>query len=334
MPNNKNHVKSVALTTLFIVGNSVIFIPAKEYSDSALFGLLLCFALSLILAPVYKKFHLAALKQSLAGKILLFSIIVFSLLCCFSAATDFSLVANQKILSSENYPVFSVVFAMLVFFILKAREEVLFKLALLFSVLCAFAIGVIFLVSLNRFDFSNLRSLNLNGTLYQSINFFAKCIAPTIVLPFLTESNRHLKKGFAFGFLAVLIPLLQIILIFGTDYGETLDFAFLSVLNTVSIGMKFSRLEGLAYVFFLFSSLIRCSVCLLCAKKIITAFLKKIERLLPFILSVFLFTSTIFSEAVAKINGFLNATIAFLALIFFIGVALLKNRTRCQYKTM
>lgn len=326
-----------ALTALFTLGSATIFLPKGAGGGVTISGLILSFSIGFILLPIFRNFDHTTLFSQKTGKIAAVFLYFFALICAINSAGDFSLVVNRKILSSENYFIFSLVFSCLVFLILKAQKQVVFKISLIFLVLIIFSQLVLFLLSANQFNLNNLKGLSFLGTFTDVIFFFAKCIAPMLLLPFIIKYEKSTPKGVAlgmlFGFLLILLPLLQVILIFGFSYGASLDFPFLSVLDTVSLGLKFSRLEGLAYIIFFFGSLIKCAVCLICAKEILYLTFKKPIKHLPLVLSIILFIVIIFSQTVIKFSSLLNWVIAAFALIFILAAALLKSRTHFQYKT-
>ncbi len=326
-----------ALVGLFALGNATIFLPKGAGGGGALLGLALSFLIGFILLTIFKNFDPSPLFSKKTGKVAAVFLCVFALLCAANSAADFSLVANKKILSSENYFIFSLIFSALVFFLLRAKKQVIFKISLIFLVLIIFSQLVLFLLSGNQFNLNNLKGLGFSGTLSGGLFYFANCIAPMLLLPFIIKMEKSTPKGIAlgmlFGFLLILFPLLQVILIFGFPYSASLDFAFLSVLDTVSLGLKFSRLEGLAYIIFFFGSLIKCAVCLICAKEILNLALKKQIKHLPLVLSIILFIVIIFSQTVVKFSTLLNWVITIFALIFILAAVLLKSHTHFRCKT-
>ena len=326
-----------ALVGLFALGNATIFLPKEAGGGGAFLGLTLSFLIGFILLPILRNFNHTNLFSKKTGKTVAVFLCLFALICATNSAADFSLVANKKNLSSENYFIFSLSFSALVFFLLRAKKQVIFKISLIFLVLIIFSQLVLFLLSGNQFNLNNLKGLGFSSTLSGLFFFFAKCIAPMLLLPFIIKMEKSTPKGIAlgmlFGFLLILFPLLQVILIFGFPYSASLDFAFLSVLDTVSLGLKFSRLEGLAYIIFFFGSLIKCAVCLICAKEILNLAFKKQIKHLPLVLSIILFIVIIFSQTVVKFSTLLNWVIAIFALIFILAAVLLKSHTHFQCKT-
>ncbi len=326
-----------ALYTLFVLGNATIFIPAKLNGGGVILGLILSLAAGLITLLIFKNFDLTAFFTKRAGKIAAVFLCLFALICAIDSAADFSLVANKKILEGGNFFVFSLVFSSLTFFVLKSKKQVVFKISFIFLVLIIFSQLVLFLLSANQFDFSNLEAPNFSGTFSGGLFFFAKAFAPTLLLPFIFKNKKSIPKGaglgMLFGFLLILLPLLQILLIFGFPYSNSLDFAFLSVLDTVSIGLKFSRLEGLAYIIFFFGSLTKCSVCLICAKEFLAVIFKKCKKNIPVVLSLILFAATLFSQTVVNFGAVVNSVISLSAVVFSLFTVLLRSRTHFRYKT-
>ena len=326
-----------ALVSIFVLGNATIYIPAKLSGGGVILGSTLSFVAGLIMLLIFKNFDFTAFFSKTAGKIAAVFLCLFALLCAIDSATDFSLVANKKILSNENYFLFSLIFSSLIFSILKSKKQVVFKISFIFLVLIIFSQLVLFLLSANQFDLANLKPPIFSGTFSGGFFFFAKAFSPTLLLPFIFKNKKSIPKGadlgMLFGFLLILLPLLQILLIFGFPYSESLDFAFLSVLDTVSIGLKFSRLEGLAYIIFFFGSLIKCSVCLMAAKEILTLAFERPIKHLSIVLSTILFIVIILSSTVIKFGALLNWVITIFALIFILAAVLLKSRTHFQCKT-
>ena len=326
-----------ALTALFTLGSATIFLPKGASGGGALLGLILSFAIGFILLPIFRNFDHYAFFARQTGKIAAVFLCLFALFCAINSAGDFSLVANKKILSNENYFIFSLIFSSLVFLLLRAQRQVIFKISLIFLVLIIFSQLVLFLLSANQFNLNNLKGLNFSGAFTGGLFFFSKCTAPKLLLPFIIKPKESTPKGVAlgmlFGFLLILFPLLQVILIFGFPYSASLDFAFLSVLDTVSLGLKFSRLEGLAYIIFFFGSLIKCAVCLICAKEILNLAFKRPIKHLPLVLSIILFIVIILSSTVVKFGTLLNLVITIFSLVFILAAVLLKSRTHFQCKT-
>lgn len=325
------------LCALFILGNGTIFLHLNNGAAASPFGLLISFALGAFLIPLtFKAFGKEFLKRTpfdiFKGMVFVF----FALITAVDAAVDFALVSTGKILTTGNSLIFSIIFSLLVYFLLKADKRVLFKLSLIFLVLIIFSEIILFLTSANQFDFSNIKTLSTEKILPESLSFFAKCIAPIILLPFVLKREKSSENGAFLGilisFFLVLLPLVQILLIFGPAYAETLDFPFITVLDTVSIGLKFSRLEGIAFIIFFFGALIKCSVCLYCAKEILSKLFERFERFFPTILSVLLFFVLLFCEKIALQNQILSLIITFSA-IAVLAVGLLKSRTHCRCRT-
>ncbi len=326
-----------SLTCLFTLGNAIIFLPKGAGGGGALLGLILSFAVGFIMLPIFRSFDYVTFFSKKSGKIGAIFLCLFALICAINSAGDFSLVANKKILNNENYFIFSLIFSSLVFLLLRAQKQVIFKISLIFLVLIIFSQLVLFLLSANQFNLNNLKELKFSGAFTGGLFFFSKSIAPTLLLPFIIKPEKSTPRGVALGMLfailLILFPLLQVILIFGFPYGASLDFAFLSVLDTVSLGLKFSRLEGLAYIIFFFGALIKCAVCLICAKEILNLAFKKPIKHLPLVLSIILFIVIILSWTVIKFGALFNLIIAISALIFILAAVLLKSRTHFQCKT-
>ena len=326
-----------ALYTLFVLGNATIFIPAKLNGGGVILGLILSLAAGLIMLLDFKNFDLTAFFTKRAGKIVAVFLCLFALICAIDSATDFSLVSNKKILEGENFFLFSLIFSLLLFLILKSKKQVVFKISFIFLVLIIFSQLVLFLLSANQFKFEGLKSLSFSGTFSGGFFFFSKAFAPTLLLTLLFENKKSIPKGaglgMLFGFLLILLPLLQILLIFGFPYSDSLDFAFLSVLDTVSIGLKFSRLEGLAYIIFFFGALTKCSVCLMAAKEILTAFYKPLGQHLPLALSLIIFTTTLLGRWLTNFSLAIQGIISLSAIVFTLFTVLLKSHTHCRCKT-
>ncbi len=338
MREQKTNVKlCCALYAMFFLGNSTIYLATGKGVPAAIFGLFLAFVVGAALVFLtFKTFEMDVFSSSPLGIVFGIFFILFALLNTATAATDFSLVTKEKILPSGNHVVFALVFSLVIYFILKSDKKVLFKISLIFLTFVIFSEITLFLTSLNQFDFSEVKRLSLMGIFSQFFYFFSKSIAPLILLPILVGKEKSSKKGAFYGILfalfLILLPLAQILLIFGPSYAETLQFPFITVLDTVSIGLKFSRLEGLAFIIFFFGALLKCSVCLYCAKEIAKNLSKKLERFLPLFLSVFLFFLLLFSETIATENTLLNAVTVF-CVIALMAVGLLKNHIHSQCKT-
>ncbi len=336
MNNSISTKLTCSLTALFVLSSATVFLP-KTTGGGAVLGLILSFAVGFILLPVFRNFENIIFSYEKTGKIAAVFLCLFALICAVNSAGDFSLVANKKILNSENYFIFSLIFSFLVFLLLRAKKQVIFKISLIFLVLVVFSQLVLFLLSANQFNLNNLKELKFSGVLISSLFFFSKCIAPKLLLSFIIKPEKSTPKGVALGMLfailLILLPLLQVILIFGFSYGASLDFAFLSVLDTVSLGLKFSRLEGLAYIIFFFGALIKCSVCLICVKEILKRAFKKPVKHLCAVLSVILFIAIILSSTLINFVTLLNWVVAVFALILILAAVLLKSRTHFQCKT-
>ena len=107
-----------ALVGLFALGNATIFLPKEAGGGGAFLGLTLSFLIGFILLPILRNFNHTNLFSKKTKTVAVF-LCLFALICATNSAADFSLVANKKILSSENYFIFSLIFSALVFFLLR-----------------------------------------------------------------------------------------------------------------------------------------------------------------------------------------------------------------------
>lgn len=269
------------LCAMMILGQSISVFPIS-LDDNAVFHYLFSFVLGfmiiLIASFATKKFF--GLKKNTPLKkavcvIVYLRIAVYAVVVFFDCLFDFKDVIS-KVLFFGSDLIGVLIFCVAVFYFLAHRQENILKFSLISAVLCLAVILFFSIFLFENYHFKNLYIKELPDIKTATsgvIPLLRKAFLPTGLLYFykhftgLNTRKGVLVKGYILGGLFLSAALLCPILIFGTEFIGRLEFPFNSAVTTLSIGRLFSRLDGVMYVVYFVSALLKSVVCIFVAIK-------------------------------------------------------------------
>ena len=246
-------------------------------------ALLLSFAITV---PVY--LLLNKLKNS---KVLL---IIVSALCMVFAAAQIDVLTDffaAKVL--KNTPAFwiAAVFAVAVIYAALAESAALLKFSLICLPLIAFTVLLIFVLSFDKFDFSNVlfyiypsKESFLSQTLKYTAAFLPACLFPF----YQDEAPKSLKNdllGLLLGALVFILCFWNVGLVFTS--GGNFRFAYFYTVDALSVGSIFTRLSGLIYFVFFAVSFVKVSALIQTVGPLYRNFKFKMRRMITALTVIF-----------------------------------------------
>lgn len=289
-PNYKKHL--AALAALFILGDSVIRIPAESAGGFTFWGLVFTFAATLIIFPLLfpavsflsKSFSSKNAAVRIISAILLSAAAVYALWnagLCFKRFIDF-----VSVLLLPDTPEFfiTLLFILVVAALAVKKQEVLLKFSLISFAASAAIIVLFFALSAKDFNWQNIAVYRLPSAdeFKNAVLPFIRGVSlPLLLLP--VYNAVYFKKaepassltGLALGFAMLALCLLDSLLIFGPELAARIDYPLSGAVSTVTVGPLFFRMDGVSYFLYFTSSLIKTVFCL----KLSYSALKRIKEI-------------------------------------------------------
>ena len=263
------------LSVMMLLGQSVSVFPITldenavfHYLFSFLFGL--CFLA--IASFATKKFF--ALKTNTPLKkavcvIVYLRIAIYAVVTFFDCLFDFGEIISEVLFFGEKVVGILLFCAVVVFFCRKTPQNIL-KFALLSAVFSLVAI-VFFAIFLSpNYEFKNIsikQIPSIKTALYGVTPLLRRSFLPVGLLYFyehfasLSCRKSVMTKGYIIGGIALSVALFCPVLIFGNEFIKELRFPFNSAVTTLNFGRLFSRLDGVMYIVYFLSALLKCVVC-------------------------------------------------------------------------
>lgn len=278
---------TIALATLFIIGNGVIIFPTAIADEYTFLAYLLCSAVSILLFLIFGGFiskiysftptsHTKLYKKALLT-ILYFATAAITL--CYTVETfwDFSFFVSE--LALKDFPIvscFLLVLAMAVFFAL-CKNEAFYKFSVIALCFTASVIVFFFLASAENYRIGNIFIFSLppiKNFIPQLEEYIKGLILPVLLfLCFKTLVLKEVPKSYTFwgmlsGVVLLGLCILNSVLLFGTRFAGTLDYPYASAVSTVTIGRLFTRLDGFSYFVYFAAAIVRINVCIILIKSL------------------------------------------------------------------
>ena len=268
---------SAAATALFVLGNSVIIMPAKSADEYTFLGFIVAAIIGtlavFILNPLAD--FLANEQQTTLIKII--KVIIFSALslsAAFFAAstfTDFTEFIREIILPQTPKAVIILIFLLaVVFFALKRQEDTL-KFALLCCGFSVVAIIFFFFATLGNFDMRNIFIFRLPGIKEFSnsvLPYLSNVVSPILLLPFyrvFVFGNKRATAcvhGAVLGFILLGLCILSSVLLFSPQLAGKLDYPYAAAISTITVGKLFTRMDGFSYFLYFSAAIIKINICI------------------------------------------------------------------------
>lgn len=264
------------LCAMMILGQSISIFPIK-LDENAVFHYLFSFftGLFFMIISSFATKQFFALKRNTPLKkavcvIVYLRIAVYGFVTFADCLFDFKEVISKVLFFSSGF-IGVLIFCGAVFCFLAHRQENILKFSLISAVFCLAVILFFGIFLFENYHFKNLYIKELpeiKTTVSGVVPLLRKIFLPTGLLYFykhftgLCCRKGVLIKGYILGGIFLSAALLCPILIFGTEFIGELEFPFNSAVTTLSIGRLFSRLDGIMYVVYFISALLKSVVCL------------------------------------------------------------------------
>lgn len=265
MQNKATYFKhSICLSLVFLLSG---FMLSKILFDGSIASLLLAFILSFVLFFKCEP-NLSVSKNKLINGILVGIFICFSFICLLVCQNDYIVFIDKIRLPNTLAVVLSGIFTLLALYLGRQNEKIIFTFSVFTFIISAFAIVLIFVFSIPLFDFKIFIE-NLNFDILKistgAIRNFAFSFGQLIIIAvFLKQNNRfsvnRILIGAVFGFVILLILLLNVVLVLDMEIISQLEYPYPTVSGILTIGRSQSRVDGLLYFVYFACALIKLSV--------------------------------------------------------------------------
>lgn len=283
--NTRFFTHTVAIWSLFIMGNAIINMPFKNSNEYTFSGLIAAgisgVFLYLITLPIAKKLFRddcckdkPLLIKILSG-IAYLALLIFSLFCASDAFIDFVNFIKAIVLKDSSMFFIILIFLAVIFFFSLRRQEDILKFFLI-AFWFVLAIVIFFFIATSfKFEFRNIFIFKLPelGELFeQSKPYILNPVIPSVLLPFYNVGvfkNPKIKSGmigYILGCILLAVCVIGTVLLFGSNFSGILSYPYSMAISTVSIGRLFTRLDGFSYFVYFTTALAKITVCIFVAK--------------------------------------------------------------------
>lgn len=307
----------ICLISIFSLGNLLIVFPvslgANQTLLSIVFSVVIAFFLSTLLTRFlrYNVFTLKVSNNNSLNVIFKLFFLIFALFSLFITVNSYVLFVDEIRLPNTSALVISAIYVMLTLYLATRKKKVIYVLSLFAFFITALSLIVIFVLSAPNIDFALLKenlTFNVKSLTIQTLFLLAYGIGQIIIAAmFIGKLPQHPKQqkvyilGLMFGIALLLITVLNIILVLGTDLISKVQYPYSTMTGIITLGNSFSRMDGITYLIYFITTLIKSAVIL---KVIITVANKigvktgKIIRYITVILTIFIGASEIFNKLI------------------------------------
>lgn len=271
------NIHTVALTALFIIGNSILTPDIHGLKNTFLAFFASAVLTLLIVAAVSKFLNFAFLPSKKHKTRFYVNALLVGLLAVFGVLD--TLYSYIRFLTDIQLPQASLIlicFAVIVpvGVLVFCSNTALYKFCLLSAVISGCAIALIFIGGIKSFDFSPFKADAVKySDLSDGMVGFLKCFLPAVCISAFmtltkeTACTKQTVTGASLGLLAIALCLLQSVLTLGAATGE--EFPYFKAVSVISSGSLFSRLDGFCFWLFFVCSLVKSAVCIKTVRLII-----------------------------------------------------------------
>ncbi len=326
---------SICLIAVFLFGNLIIGFPKGEGAKQSLISVLVCFAIVFALSMLLSRFSrynvlsLQITDSNIANMIFKIAFLLFSLLCLFITANDYILLIDKIRLPNTSAVVLSVIFILLALFLCKQNKKIIYVFSLFSFIFAVLSFIVIFIFSIPNINISLLKenfTFNFKSLATQSLYFCAHSLGQIIIAAVFigkicdkSRARRTYLLGTFFGVGILLICVLNVVLVLGTDLIDELAYPYSTVTGIITLGSSYSRMDGFTYYIYFMSALIKASVILSVICEISQKILKKFSKIAVAVISVL----AVAVAASEKANSFLQGRGVIIILLIFESLILL-----------
>ena len=270
---------TIAVYTLFILGNAIIDLPQNNANVFSFAGYLTSIVIGfIILLPllffVDKISNTKNQSRNNIIKILLILLLIsaalFSLWCAADVFKSFVNFAFAVMLPDMPRLFIILLFLFICIYFLFQRQENILKFCLLSFWFVLIVTVFFFILAVDRYNLRNIfifKLPDLKTFLKQTKPYIMNPASTMILLPLYNMfvfKDRCVKAsltGTVSGFIILGICILNSILLFGADLSGQLGYPYISAISTISIGRLFTRLDEFAYLLFFITCTIKITVC-------------------------------------------------------------------------
>lgn len=256
-----------AFSAMFVLGNAIISMPIKMLN---IYFLIFSGIISFVLIFFTKLMISLGQKSKMTFYVIAVFVLVLAIWGAVTAFLDFIIFLKSEQLPQANVVLMSMVLAGLIVTFVRSSDWAFYKYSLLVAIVGAVFVAVCFMGGIGSFDFS------LSKFIFAVPNFslasFVKLFLPIMLLPFVADTQdksiKPIVSGAAVGFAILLVCAVQVSLTIGNTKG--ISYSYLKAVSVISSGSLFTRLDGLVYFLFFVTAVIKITVCVKVAKKIIS----------------------------------------------------------------
>lgn len=256
----KNYnIHKLFLVAIGVLGNAIMVMPFLNVQNPV-FCLLLCCVLTLAIAlvalPIIKN------ARGVAAFGLNTIIILISFYGAMSAFADY--VKFLKVMG-QNVFLAAILLLVLVVSLTVCADSAYFKFNLLFGVITAALIALLFAVSAREYNLKNISLTPIKLEIKSTLICFVKYFLPVLSAVALCSFSKYKLKtktavfGVLLGFFLLALCLIQSVLMLGA--AEQYDYTYLSAVGADSLGQLYIRQDGFVWFVFFTASVIKTSLC-------------------------------------------------------------------------
>lgn len=246
------------LSTLYILGSSIINLPFKNADKLTFLGFVIAFLLSVaVIFAIYRfdflKYPIIFLAIYFVGE----TLIVF-----------LQFISKTLLQDNQNFWVLVLFLIPLVYFCFRKWTE-FFNFSLVCGVVCGLLLIFFFFATLKDFNVKNIYIYsfpNIKNLFGQTLPYIKSVTLPIAVLTLYAKQHKTSKTvtitGVCVGNTFLLISIFNSILLFGTQMAGEFDYPYAMAISTVTFGNLFSRLDGFSYFIYFVTALVKITVCI------------------------------------------------------------------------
>ncbi|MGF7057670.1 GerAB/ArcD/ProY family transporter [Brassicibacter mesophilus] len=286
--------QGIALISLFILGSTSIFAPGLDAKKDIWLAFIIAMAMVLPMILIFARLHflfpgkdLFDIFQICYGKIIGKIIIILYIWFLFFFASDILVNYGQFVwvasLSDTPISVIIISFAILCFFGLKGRIEVLGRYSELFIFIPIIALFIVSVLLISKSDINNILPVLAEGmkpVFKGAFSIFTFPLAQIVIFTMFFTDFNHIKSpykvyisGLLIGAIYLFINSLNNVLVLGVDNVVTSYYPTYIAVSAVDIGDLLQRIEVVSAIIFVVGGFIKvCSLSICTCKEVAKLF--------------------------------------------------------------
>lgn len=257
----------LALTTQFVMGNSIMMFPF--YNDGNIFyTLILLTGLSVVFILLAHLIIKNSANNNIAFCIISLLVGISALYGAFYSLYDYiCFLSDVQLPQSNIFLIFTAMLTVLIVFT-ASSDSAICKYCLLAAVINVSIITILFIGGIKNFEISQPKSLfefsitTTVDTLKIFLRHFSSLAVVSMFVFFAKKetTTKTLFWGTTIGFVLIALCLVQVIFTLGTSAPAI--YPYIKAVGVISSGSLFTRLDGLVYWLFFSLALIKSTICL------------------------------------------------------------------------